>query len=218
MEFFKLFPLFWWFDLSMIFGDFRGWVESIPPPRSRKIQKGPGQLGLSVIYIDYLLTDFIWHHFFVPILEHSMKKGFLIKNRFSPIYDVMKVWILLIIPKNAIFALFYPFNLNIRDIYLAYFIGNVLNIILKTFFLLKNWFLPIYDVMKVWILQIFTVNYGKKLVSSLRYSNIYKWLYPILCKFIEESKNVSLKLKKIMLWAKITSQWRHFLIFLFKST
>ena len=106
--------------------------------------------------------------------------------------------------KNAGFALFDPFNLNIREIYPAYFIGNVLNIILKTFFA-KNGFLPIYDVMKVWILQIFTVNYGKNLVSSLRYSKIYKWLYPILCKFIEESENVSLKLKKSCFWAKMTS-------------
>ena len=153
-----------------------------------------------------ILLEIFWRSFW--------KKNILSENRFSPIYDVIKVWILLILPKNVFFcsfwpikskymknwsslscwkfsedyfekknceknndfhqfmtswrceicwghqkmrffALFDPFNPNIWKINSAYLVANFLKIILD-FFLPKNRFSPIYDVIKVWILLIST--------------------------------------------------------------
>ena len=90
----------------------------------------------------------------LKIFLRSFKKLFLPKNRFSPIYDVMKVWILLILQKNALFCSFYPINPNIWKINPAYLVANFLKIILKKSVLLKIQFSPNYDVMKVWNLLI----------------------------------------------------------------
>ena len=47
-----------------------------------------------------ILLEIFWRSFW--------KKNILSENRFSPIYDVMKVWILLILPKNSFFCSFWP--------------------------------------------------------------------------------------------------------------
>ena len=93
------------------------------------------------IYPTYLVAN---------LLNIILKKLFLPKSRFSPIYNVMKVWILLILTKNLYFALFDPFKLNIWKFDLAYLVANFLKIILKKNVLLNNQFAPNYDVMKVW--------------------------------------------------------------------
>ena len=57
------------------------------------------------------------------------KKKLRKKKRFASIYDTMKVCNLLILPKNAFFALFDTFNPNIWKINSAYLVANFLKII-----------------------------------------------------------------------------------------
>ena len=70
--------------------------------------------------IQSILLQIFWRLFWKQIFA---------KIRFSLIYDVMKVWNLLILPKNAFFALFDPFNPNIWKINSAYLVANFLKII-----------------------------------------------------------------------------------------